>query len=130
MGSNLDKIKELCIELNQNLDILENELGRLESLNDEKQFEKIFSNIDLKEKLLMQLRKLLEIEKSIPEEINNIKIKTLRKAFEVTKKELEFHKSHKKRIKEIILQINKKNKINNGYLEKITNSYFINKKIT
>lgn len=130
MGSNLEKISDLCIELQENILQLDEELGKLKDVSDENQFEIIFSQIDIKEKLLKELRELLETEELIPEKINLLKTETFTKILEVTKKEIEFYKENKKRIKEIMLQINQKNKINSGYIEKITNSYFIDRKIT
>ncbi len=129
MGSNIDYLKELLQRLDGNLNNLDNEIDKVKDINDEEQFDKIFSIADKKEELLQELRNIIENETLLSKEkedrLKEIYSKTLR----VTEKEMKFYSENKTKIKDIMLQMRKKNKVNNEYMKKITNSYFIDKKI-
>jgi translation elongation factor EF-G len=130
MGSNIERIKEICCKIDEVLPSLEQEIKNFDDLMDKEQFDKIFSLADKKKLLLEELKKLLESEISIPENLNAIKNETLRRTLEVNTKELEFYKVNKEKTKEFIIQISQKKKVKNEYIKKITKSYFVDKKVT
>jgi translation elongation factor EF-G len=129
MGSNIERIKEICCKIDEVLPSLEQEIKNFDDLMDKEQFDKIFSLADKKKLLLEELKKLLESETSIPENLNAIKNEILRKTLEVNTKELEFYKVNREKTKEFIIQISQKKKVKNEYIKKITKSYFVDKKV-
>ncbi|WP_461205746.1 hypothetical protein [Clostridium sp. DL1XJH146] len=130
MGSNIDYLKELLWKLDDNLNKLDEEIDKLKDLNQEDQFQKIFSLVDKKEELLLEIKNNIEKETLLSKELEELLREIYSKALIVTEKEMKFYSENKIKIKNIMLQIRKKDKVNNEYMKKITNSYFIDKKIT
>lgn len=129
MGSDLNNIDSIILPLNEVLMELKKNLSDFQDITKEEDINKIFQLVDKKENFINKLKTILD--NSDIDKLNSNKdiFETLKIAKEVTELEINFYQDNKDKIKENMLQVNKKNRVNKGYMNKITNSYFIDKTI-
>ncbi|SHH83507.1 hypothetical protein [Clostridium grantii] len=129
MGSDLNNIDSIILPLNEVLMELKKNLSDFQDISKEEDINKIFQLVDKKENFINKLKTILDNSDIDKLNANKNIFETLKIAKEVTELEINFYQDNKDKIKENMLQVNKKNRVNKGYMNKLTNSYFIDKTI-